>query len=411
LNFRDDGLNDDMYFRVTKENSRAQREINTYSKLDAVFHSNDVSKIEFVYNEEEYGRIQTSLEPKETIDELYAKRARQLRETYDHIVVMYSGGIDSTNVLHTFFDNNLEVDEVCTWLFTDIESDKNALANREASNKALPYMQYLKDIGKIKKATIVEIGQLIIEQFNDQTIAENFAWILNGIANPWILAVRSSPLFKQKFFSHHDELIRQGKKIGFIWGFDKCQMMFNKEQQTYQMYFSDAAFDLQQQRLMFQKFMDRDVLTLSIDEPFYFSKLHPDITLKQCHLVAKAAENIPSDSPDLHNTLEDVPTTGPFIQHHSGKYLKKKVVDRIIYPKQDVSLFGDDKVKASMIISPKMAWFFKYKDREGKNLFLDRVKFLMQKFPAFYIYKNGLPWTTKYFFTKKYPIRKISNNA
>jgi hypothetical protein len=398
-----------MYFRVTKENSKAFREIKTFSKLEAVFYGIDLSKIEFVYNEEQYARVDCSMEPKESIDDLYLKRAQQLRNTYDHLVVMYSGGIDSTNILTTFLDNNIPVDEVCTWLFTDIEADKKALSNREASTKAVPYLQYLEQTKKIKKATIVEIGNLIVDQFKDPVVVENFSWILNGIANPWILAVRSSPLFKQKFFSHHDALIKQGKKIGFIWGFDKCQMMFDKQQQTYQMYFSDAAFDLQQQRLMYKKFMDRDVLNLSIDEPFYFSQLHPDMTLKQCHLVAKVAETIPETSQDLHNSLEDVPTTGPFVQHHSGKYLKKKIIDKIIYPKQDINLFGDDKVKASMIISPKMSWYFKHKEHEGSNIFLDRVKFLMQRFPDFYRYKNGIPWTTRYFFTKKYNIRKVAS--
>ena len=396
-----DEVFDDMYYRVPVENSLVMREIKTYSKLEAISYSKDSTKNEFVYNEKGFDAIDCTVEPTESLNELYRKRAEQLRHDYDHIVVMYSGGIDSTNALHSFLNNNIQVDEICTWLFTDIQTDKTNISNKEAVKKALPYAQYLVDTGKVKKATTVEIGQFIIDQFKNATISENFTWILNGVANPWILAVRSSPLFKERFFPHHRDLLKQGKKICFVWGFDKCEFNYNQEVNQYQMYFSDSAFDLHSQKLMYRKIMNRDTSYISVDEPFYYSILHPKITIKQCHMVKKFLELVPENSSVLI-ARDNVPTTGPFVMHRNGRFLHKKTIDRIIYPNEDVSLFGDDKVKLSMIISPKIEWFFKYKDHEGKNIFLDRVKYIMQKYPHFYNYKKGMPWTTQVFTSKKY---------
>jgi len=48
----------------------------------------------------------------ESLDFLYALRARQLREKYDYLVLYFSGGADSTNILKTFIDNNIFLDEI-----------------------------------------------------------------------------------------------------------------------------------------------------------------------------------------------------------------------------------------------------------------------------------------------------------
>jgi len=44
--------------------------------------------------------------------ELYKQRALQLREKYDYLILAYSGGADSDNMLRTFIDNNIKLDEV-----------------------------------------------------------------------------------------------------------------------------------------------------------------------------------------------------------------------------------------------------------------------------------------------------------
>jgi hypothetical protein len=47
------------------------------------------------------------------IKTLYKERAQQLRDTYDYLILYYSGGSDSHTVLRTFLDNNIKLDEIC----------------------------------------------------------------------------------------------------------------------------------------------------------------------------------------------------------------------------------------------------------------------------------------------------------
>jgi hypothetical protein len=48
--------------------------------------------------------------------QLYKERALQLREKYNYLILAYSGGSDSDNILKAFIDNGIRLDEVwCDW--------------------------------------------------------------------------------------------------------------------------------------------------------------------------------------------------------------------------------------------------------------------------------------------------------
>lgn len=49
---------------------------------------------------------------KVSLPQLYKERAQQLRDDYDHLVLFYSGGSDSHNILCTFLKNNIKLDEI-----------------------------------------------------------------------------------------------------------------------------------------------------------------------------------------------------------------------------------------------------------------------------------------------------------
>jgi len=53
-------------------------------------------------------------EPKESFKELCRQRAEQIRDTYDYVIVYFSGGSDSTTVMNAFLDNGIKIDEVVT---------------------------------------------------------------------------------------------------------------------------------------------------------------------------------------------------------------------------------------------------------------------------------------------------------
>ena len=45
-----------------------------------------------------------------SLGELYRQRAQQIRDTYDYVILSYSGGSDSDTILKAFVDNNILLD-------------------------------------------------------------------------------------------------------------------------------------------------------------------------------------------------------------------------------------------------------------------------------------------------------------
>jgi hypothetical protein len=85
-------------------------EYKTYSKLDAILlHEKTGIHPTWHFNDEVFSSHNWATEPPESLDELYRIRAEQIRARYDYIVVFYSGGADSTNILQTFLKNNIKI--------------------------------------------------------------------------------------------------------------------------------------------------------------------------------------------------------------------------------------------------------------------------------------------------------------
>lgn len=68
-----------------------------------------------------------------SLDELYVLRAKQLRDKYDYLILAYSGGADSHNILQVFLKNNIKIDEIITdWPLT-LTSKQNYQLNTSNS--------------------------------------------------------------------------------------------------------------------------------------------------------------------------------------------------------------------------------------------------------------------------------------
>ena len=58
----------------------------------------------------------------QTLDQLYDLRAKQLRQQYDHITILSSGGWDSRNVVEVFERNGLHIDCILTQVVPELNS-------------------------------------------------------------------------------------------------------------------------------------------------------------------------------------------------------------------------------------------------------------------------------------------------
>ena len=89
--------------------------------------------------------------------QLYKQRARQLRQNYDHVTILFSGGWDSRNILNAFEKEQLHIDVIVVYVIPELEN--STVANdKEPGNwygeikyHALPYArEYCKRNPKTK---------------------------------------------------------------------------------------------------------------------------------------------------------------------------------------------------------------------------------------------------------------------
>jgi hypothetical protein len=84
-----------------------------YNKYHALIDASRTDQqVRWFFNEDKFVSFPWSMEPEESLKELYRQRAQQLRDEYDYIRVEASGGSDSTTVIFSFLLNNIALDEV-----------------------------------------------------------------------------------------------------------------------------------------------------------------------------------------------------------------------------------------------------------------------------------------------------------
>lgn len=85
-----------------------------YSNYEAYSVATKVNlPVRFIYNDMVWHNFDRKLVGKKSLDEVYKERAQQIRDKYDYLILYYSGGADSHNILKVFIDNNIKLDEVC----------------------------------------------------------------------------------------------------------------------------------------------------------------------------------------------------------------------------------------------------------------------------------------------------------
>ena len=116
----------------------------TYSKLEAIeLHVKTGIHPQWDFNDAVFSSYNWTKEPTESILELYRQRAQQLRDQYDYIVLCYSGGADSDNVLRSFVDNDIRIDEVVSMINVNATGDRDSWLNEEIYKTAMPSVSEL----------------------------------------------------------------------------------------------------------------------------------------------------------------------------------------------------------------------------------------------------------------------------
>lgn len=258
------------------------------SKVDALLYSNTVNKpVEWVFYDEVFSKYPWDIEPEESLDQLYDRRAKQLREKYDYIVICFSGGADSNNVVQSFIRQGLHIDEIVTAhnadaakkttiLDPNVKSSSNFAAEHEL--QAVPRLNEFRNIIPLTKITIVDNSNLPLTAMSSYNDAD---WILSrsdalSITTLYRFNIFSSPEFRSR--------VEKKKQIAIVIGMDKPKTYLKGD--DFYLSFNDVTLNAPGASI---NSFNTEYDNIHI-EPFYWSPDAIPMLCKQAHTIKRWLE-------------------------------------------------------------------------------------------------------------------------
>jgi hypothetical protein len=248
------------------------------NKIQAILEAQKtLSEVTWDFHRNVFDQINWKEEPLLSLDELYKMRAQQIRDKYDYVIIMCSGGADSTNVVKSFLNNNIHVDEIIgsapleglkNWNW----DDKNTSANNTMSETKFALFPLLHEISvnyPQVKITINDFFEDILKSKTDEWLYKCPDWINCAITTKGDL----------NKFTYLKDFAEQGKRIAVVWGCDKPILRYDINGNVYTM-ISDLGVNNAVQPFD-QHYPNVDPIL------FYWGPEMPEVLLKQSHVVAK----------------------------------------------------------------------------------------------------------------------------
>jgi hypothetical protein len=243
-----------------------------------------------------------TLEPEADLAELYRRRARRLREQYDYLILMYSGGADSDQVLTTFLKGGIFLDEVRTVYPMRFIERLPAAATpddplgllHEYRNATVVGLRLVRALSPRTRINVVDNTDAFLGDMAEWTLALPGPRISGGTHGLYggVKKVREGIDLQR----HADALNR---KVGVIFGVEKPYLRLIGDDLSF--FFSDAG------RVGVEHVWQHGDQLLYRPEMFYWGD--PVITLKQAHVIKRALQNNPAALADVRGRHVNVYVT------------------------------------------------------------------------------------------------------
>lgn len=250
-----------------------------YERMDIIHQSGSNHWGDWWYNEDFFRQFDWRAEPKETLDELYGKRAIQLRKDYDYLVLYYSGGYDSANMLHAFLDNDVYPDEIAVFHSRYDTVSNQYLELRDYTWEKIAKIQKRYPQIKIRKIDYSDYffkwDSLLKEANPTQDLIYNFGAALS--INHLMTDLLHRHIYDWK------QLLEQKKKVAWLHGVEKPPLRYLDGQWIFN--FHDALTQLNLTPL--RQIIDDGSIG---NYEFFVWGRHEDcakIIIKQCQLLKK----------------------------------------------------------------------------------------------------------------------------
>lgn len=253
------------------------------NKIEGLSYSQKTNqKLFFYYYDNVYDKLNWNIEPPESLAYYYLEQATKIRDSYDKVILAYSGGYDSTNILETFHFNGLKFDKIITVgaLKQDSHSGVDENHNGELYHNVFPY---LKELGLESISEVYDYTTYFdnLKNFSIYQYGENWINNIGGWYSPhnWFWKDIEKYIIPKEWGD---------KKVALIMGRDKPSLFYSSEgKQTF----------LPNYGCKLNGFFFRDSPVNSYGSifgtdncdriNFYWDPTFPNILLKQLHIIKK----------------------------------------------------------------------------------------------------------------------------
>lgn len=343
-------------------------------KHAALLESHDVSKrMQYIYNDDVFNKYDWTSEPEPSVSlrEFYRRRAQQIRDQYDYVVLAYSGGPDSTNILDSFLNNNIKIDEIVNFnSYAKTQQVDYTIHNADYVYNVKPKIEELQKsaFGSAIKITILDEIDLV-DKIWKECADRDTSHILFGAQ--WFPSI---PLIRGGWIKHVKHIwnkIVNGDKVCVIIGADKPIMVVDKSTNKYFSVFCDIlSCDIAA-----MVHYDPDMGGKNVFEFFYNTPDQPDLTIKQLHTLKNYIQTLKSsDHFELSSVYDQINSRPPLrceSKHFSGS-LKYDLYHKTIYPAWKPNFITP---KETMLgTRPRDNWWFSKLDSSATKVWEHGIK-------------------------------------
>jgi hypothetical protein len=324
------------------------------------------------FNDKLFSAFDWTKEPDQDISYYYTQRCRQIRDQYDYIVLHYSGGSDSNNILQHFYRAGIHIDQI---------------------NVTVP-LEYYEKHTKISQST--QAGDLHNEWY--LVIKPDLEWVHSNMPNTkvsifdftndminfdvdqdWILHAgencNPNVVSRMKYYDVVDSKIYDSKRVGHIYGVDKPRV-FKHNGHWYFAFLDSILSIISSYKPQWLKHDHVNVVN------FYWSPDQVPLLIKQAHLLKKYYETNPQFM-DLASFRALTPEEFE---------LQQTIIKTAIYPYWRNEIFQVKKA-SNTFFKEFDQWFFDMADSVAKHRWQEGYRYLMQQVPDHWINRdtNGSP--------------------
>jgi len=365
-----------------------------FSKVEALEMAQRLNQpIEFHYNDEIFDSLDWTKEPKKDLRDLYQDRAKQIRNNYDYVVLFYSGGADSHNMLESFLNAGVPIDEVVSFHSLSADGDRQSEFNREIFETAIPYVESLKLTQRLSNDTphrLIDMSDIITKFCKD----------INWLDFPYMVSSTLSinnvaRSYLRRYVTDWADKINQGKRLVLVWGHDKPRIM--SDGPRFFLNFMDI-FDN-----CVSNWVQQTSTAGWFDEMFYSTPDMPQLVVKQAHTIKRFLEVCNDTHPWVTESVTGLGHAVKYSKDGSYKsiWLTQDAQSMLIYPWFRPDLYYESKPK-DIIFSKRDRWF--WQDKVISSQYHNVVSSLKNQFGEAWINEDptrGIR-ATRNFRSKKY---------